>query len=495
MTDQLHELIRSLTKSEKRYFKLMNLSEKVTSYERLFNALEGMVEYDELALRNELKGQRALNQLHVAKNYLYKQILRSLRSFHAGTTPFIEFAEHVADMQILHAKGLFDQSKKALKKARVVAEDHDDDLLRLQVSLLDRDRVSDPVSKIEASEVTLHHRLKLLERLRRTYELKSSLEQFYDRLTLQGQSANRSSNVLETNGLEGIEIDSMPFMSQVDYCSFKCYVHFDRAEYLQAAEWIKRAIDLFDEHPLQRERSKEIYLSLASNYLTCLLNTDRGGIKSADELNSALSIFDRVEPRSRVHKTRAWAARRLAQFEWAFVAKDDELLRHLLPQFIVELDSNRRSLSELELSWFYFTLSKAYYWTGDLNASLQWINKLLDTKAYQSLIEYYTQAMVLSAIIHHSLGNLAYVPVAVRSAERFMDKHARSVRIEIGVLSLLESLANKPDLDAIQAFTEILSEVNSGPITRNSSRFFEFDRWIVQLQDRIGEKSAKFVAV
>src|SRR5688572_25646962 len=78
-------LIKSLSKSEKRYFKLFADNGKSDSnYLQLFEAIDKQEEFDEDAIRKKFKGKAFTAQLHVAKIYLSELILKSLRNFHAN---------------------------------------------------------------------------------------------------------------------------------------------------------------------------------------------------------------------------------------------------------------------------------------------------------------------------------------------------------------------------------------------------------------------------
>lgn len=481
-TDPLHELIQSLTPSEKRYFKLQNKTEGGTkSYLQLFDVLQQQSEYDELGIRNELKGEKLLNQLHVAKNYLYKQLLRSLRSFHAGsdsrTSPFLSFAEHLGDMNILHAKGLFDQSKKALRRAQVIAEEYDDDLFRLIISAYESDRIVEPVDRKTKAADRFARKTHLLDRLRNSYSLKRSLEELYDNIALKGTGRSQQHDVLSS-----IAMEQLPFSSQIDYCSFKCYDHFSRDEHSEAARWAKQALDLFDEHPHQRDRSTEIYLSFLSNYFTCLQNEDYAsepGLKLGKNFESAVEAFDRVNARTAVQRSRVWATRRLAEFEWALLTSSDEKLSTLLLTFEKEFNANQKLLSKLEQAWFYYTISKAHFWTGELETSLSWLNRLLDDPEFKNYEEYYGQALVFGLILHLELKNTEYLKGAIGSTRRFLESRDLISEIIREVLHLIEQLINGGSVsECIRDFATVVQHLDSSRMMRSSIRFFEFERWI-----------------
>jgi len=76
--ESVHELIKSLTKSEKRYFKLISSRHTIgdeNNYVILFDAIEKQIEYDEQALFQQFKGAAFLNKFAITKRRLYDHIL------------------------------------------------------------------------------------------------------------------------------------------------------------------------------------------------------------------------------------------------------------------------------------------------------------------------------------------------------------------------------------------------------------------------------------
>ena len=83
--DQLHQLIHTLSKTEKRYIKRMaslHVRGDENNYIKLFDLLNDQDEYNESVLQNALQLDR--NQFAVTKNYLYNVILDSLESYYAN---------------------------------------------------------------------------------------------------------------------------------------------------------------------------------------------------------------------------------------------------------------------------------------------------------------------------------------------------------------------------------------------------------------------------
>ena len=120
--EQLFTLIKSLTKSEKRQFKLYvnrmgsNFDSKFLN---LFNFLEKSDSYDEKSiLDKEIVSKQQLSNL---KAHLYKQILISLRLNPAHKNIRLKIREQIDFATILYQKGLYKQSLKLLDKAKNLA--------------------------------------------------------------------------------------------------------------------------------------------------------------------------------------------------------------------------------------------------------------------------------------------------------------------------------------------------------------------------------------
>src|SRR5690349_12151228 len=85
----LYELIGSLSRTEKRYCRLMletGAGRKANNCLRLFQILSAMPEIAEPAVRAAVEHEPFAGHLSVTKNHLYEHLLRSLRAFSASRT-------------------------------------------------------------------------------------------------------------------------------------------------------------------------------------------------------------------------------------------------------------------------------------------------------------------------------------------------------------------------------------------------------------------------
>ncbi|MEY2904135.1 MAG: hypothetical protein RJA52_151, partial [Bacteroidota bacterium] len=114
--DQVFSLVKSLSKSEKRNFKLyVNRlqSDSEIKFVRLFELMDKMTQYDEKIIIQKIPGVTKL-QLPNLKRHLYGQILTSLRLIYINKNIDIQIREQLDFARILYGKGLYMQSLKML---------------------------------------------------------------------------------------------------------------------------------------------------------------------------------------------------------------------------------------------------------------------------------------------------------------------------------------------------------------------------------------------
>ena len=109
--DNLFDLIQSLTKSEKRYFKLMSSRHtigEVNNYILLFDYLDKMDVYDESIVFEHFKGEAFLNRFSITKKRLYDNILSTLDTYHSNSSIDAGLYRSLHAADILYGKSLYE---------------------------------------------------------------------------------------------------------------------------------------------------------------------------------------------------------------------------------------------------------------------------------------------------------------------------------------------------------------------------------------------------
>ena len=137
--DALFILVKSLSKSEKRQFKLyvgrlgVNTDAKFIA---LFNLMDKMREYNEKTIL--ASGIVKKSQLSNLKAHLYKQILISLRLNPVNQNMRVQIREQLDFATILYQKGLYKQSLKILDKAKTIAIENEEKNIAYEIVELEK---------------------------------------------------------------------------------------------------------------------------------------------------------------------------------------------------------------------------------------------------------------------------------------------------------------------------------------------------------------------
>ncbi|MFN7118059.1 MAG: hypothetical protein ACK4TA_14760, partial [Saprospiraceae bacterium] len=119
-TDDLIQLIKSLTRAEKRHFRLFvgrNQASEELLFLQLFDFLDKYKEYDEELILKKLPAIKK-SQLSNLKAHLYKQLLISLRLLNKTHVEDIQIREMIDYAKVLYDKGLYRPSLDMLDKTK-----------------------------------------------------------------------------------------------------------------------------------------------------------------------------------------------------------------------------------------------------------------------------------------------------------------------------------------------------------------------------------------
>ena len=124
--DHLYELIQSLDKSEKRYFKIYFTNEaKEQKYLKLYDAIEKAKEYDEKKIKLQLKDAYIQKHFAETKYYLYQLILKVLKHYRTENSVDNLLLEKIQNIEVLIQKALWEQAISELQKAKKMAYDYE----------------------------------------------------------------------------------------------------------------------------------------------------------------------------------------------------------------------------------------------------------------------------------------------------------------------------------------------------------------------------------
>ncbi len=119
--NSLFLLIKSLTKSEKKYFKRyahLYSHKKTSKYLKLFDHLNKLDKFEDVELTKTFYAGAPGSNLNAQRDYLFKLILKSLIASVNKNIKQFEYKESVQECEVLISKGLYDYAEKKINSVK-----------------------------------------------------------------------------------------------------------------------------------------------------------------------------------------------------------------------------------------------------------------------------------------------------------------------------------------------------------------------------------------
>ncbi|HMS33239.1 MAG TPA: hypothetical protein PKC91_04060 [Ignavibacteria bacterium] len=494
VTDDLFQLIKSLDQSEKRYFKIFATMHIKNSdenkYIMLFDAIDKQSEYDESEIRKKFKNEKFLNQLHVAKNYLYNNILKSLRLFHSERSKLNELMDILRDVQILYEKSLYRQCRKLLDKAKKIAYTYEKHSHILAV--LDWEKTLARTSAYANTEEK--DLLGFYDEINDTMEKLKNINEYW-KLTMnsfllrkkQGEIRDKTElkkfNEIIKHPLLQSETRATSFQSKTFYFNIKGLYYFTNKDYKNLLNHCKKLVDLLEENPLLMKEDN--YISSLYNLLLVqielrqyddALNTIK---KLRDFKSNSVSMQTRIFVTS--YDTEINLYLRTGEFE-----KGIPLIREIeegLKKFGEKLNKESEVLFSFNIAYLYFGL-------GEYNNSLKWINQIINDKELTVREDIQCFARILNLLVHYELNNYDLIEYIMKSTRRYLSNKNKLNKFELITLNYIRKLINANiDDDKMFIYNEWkkeLSAISDDILEIKAFDYFDFISW---LESKLGKKS------
>jgi hypothetical protein len=378
--DDLHQLICSLTKSEKRYFNLFakqHIIGKENKYLRLFISISNQKEYDEIALKSILKDEKSIKNMAAEKYYLKELILKSLKHFHEKNFNDAILYDRLIQIEILYEKGLFEIGYDLLIKSMVVAEKYEKFLIYslLMIWKINYDiKLNQSKNIFENIDIAISKAGLFQETM---FYMKKTFEVLSEQRSINNQTHLKTLNQLKkeidnySNGKHNSVLGSYYYNTVLGLIE-GFNDNKEKSEVL-----FKEAKDVFKNNPLFILEKSNVYLIANNNYIISLIDNNK--------LNDALIELDELEHFSTTLKlTNQLKARSfliVADFRLLILQKQNDwgksiqLTKDIEKGLIVHekyIDPDRR----VDL---FISLSVVHFYAKNYKQSNKYLNKIIKT--------------------------------------------------------------------------------------------------------------------
>ena len=491
--DDLFQLIKSLTKSEKRYFKLINSkkSGEKNNYIRLFDAIDKQKDYNEEKIKKQFSGTAFIKYLPSEKQYLYNLILKSLDLFYAHSTEEKHLEELMHYTEILFIKGLYQQSKKVADKAMkmALADEMYPQVIKLfqhQIKLINQVSVSLDEMKIGFAEAHAGSELaiKNLINLGNFYDLYS---QMYYLMKKDGEIIRKDSELKEFEKilkapLMENEAQALSFKSKQLYYFIKSIYYFVKNDFENAYIVHKKLLDMYGSYPGKEQQ----FVDSAQLSNMCELCIRMKNYKEFWQYHNRLK---ELPARTMLEKSRKfYRVNDLLLWMYTQTGKFDEGV-DLINTFQSEFKVYEHHVNKPRMIGFYYHIAYSYFGAGDFKNSLVWVNKILNDSKADLRRDFLCFARILNLIIHFELKNNVLLEHIIKSTHHFLFKRERLYKIEAILLKFLKRISiisdNVQVMDLFKGLHNELSHLLKDPYEKTAFEYFDLISWV---KSKIQEK-------
>ena len=420
----LHELIRSLSGSEKRFFKLSasrQAGEK--KYLALFDAVAAQAIYDEEAIREQFPNESFVRRMSAAKNHLYGLIMRSLRDFHTSRTRRIANLQH--DAAILVDRGLHSHAWKTLNKGLAMAEESGHFTAAAEIAVAQWNMMMDHAESIgefeEKGRAALGKAMQHLESRRillGLIELNSRLSVFRAEEAIGGKSSEDIRQFYRTL-LEHPLLDDDAHYEELRVAAYYHLVRGSCFQYLGNFEqaWHEKQMVLEANEQMLRLDADSIknYLSAAQNCANAAVGLGRQHEleKLVDNMRAVLRDIQLSD------KNQALLFSKVATIELQRLLMNPRARRLGVPGWIAEtLREHNKHIRKSTLFQIYFMASTVLSLGERYHDVLEWSRIGLDIAPLDSYIERRLDLLLMRTIALHKLGEIDRLDSQLRSLKR-----------------------------------------------------------------------------
>jgi hypothetical protein len=475
-THDLFDLVHSLTKSEKRFFKLQSsLQAGEKNYVRLFDLLEKMDHYDEEFVKESFKGELFLKHLPSEKNHLFKLILKALRSYHGENSVRSILKQALKNVDILHKKGLHEECKKELKRAKKLAVSYEFfyylfEIISWQKTLLEEDyengEFSQSIDELAEEEA---HVLLLLQNLAEYQVIYGKVNAIFRSggFTPSAIHEEMLREILDSKLLEDVSKSKSTRSNCIRLYSLGfCAIAQNNIE--MANVYFTEVIELFEDCEWIREDKAKRFLRALGQSLTCkVLLNDRAG---ATELYKKVEALDEVEYFQNPDVV-AFRFRILKQIQVEMALMFDQKIQS--DEILISVQETKNVLSKEFEMMMNYRLALYEFSAGLHQRALKHVNAIINNSDKELRQDIYGHVRVLNILIHLCLGNSDLVDYALKSTIRFYTQRERDHDADIHFLKMLKAY-NKLQRDDQKEFIKTGKLLSEFPKVKNmEDRFLE----------------------
>ncbi len=450
ITDDLFQLVQSLSKSEKGYYKKFALRyslEPEKNYLKLFTEIEKQAEsgyYNEELIKNKFKSEKLYKNFPVIKVYLYDTILRALSSYYYYATKDNLLKDTFKHIEILYRKTLYHKCLKLLKKVKTEAIKYDNFNLLLETYRWRRNlireghirgNISEDLQKISEEEMHCLSKVKNLGEFASICCIATNIVKTQHAKELRSAILKLLGNPL----LKKYNQD-YSYLEQINYYHLKSVLYTFLGNAELAYDYQRQLIAVIENNP---HRIKENPLNYINGYYNLLLLII--ALKKQNEFNIILKRLQNIniqphESFTANFKVLIFVYSSISELKMFIRCNDFQTGINSINQITEGLIKYKGKITkkfELEI---YSCISVLYFGAGLFNETLKWNNKIINEKSDYDTFDIIITSKLFNLAVHYELNNNALMHHLIKSDLRNLNSEKKSVKQSLIIINCFKKI-------------------------------------------------------
>ena len=486
--DNLFSLVKSLTKSEKRQFKLyvgrlgVNADSKFLN---LFNLLDKAKTYNEAAIVKS--GIVKKQQLANVKAHLYKQILISLKLNPSHQNIRSQIREQLDFASILYHKGLYKQSLKILDKAKELAIANEEKNIAFEIVELEKIIESQYITRSissRADELALQAK-DLSSQNVIASKLSNLSLQLYSTILKTGYVKNEEESQMVTkyfnNRLPKVKIEKLGFREKLWLYKAYLWYSFLMQDFLNCYKYASKWVNLFYENPSMINLNPVFFLK-GNNYLLESLFFIGNKPKFVRKLEHFKAIVNSPKfAKDENVSTLVFLYTNFHSINQHFIDGSFEEGLKLIPIIEKELVHYKDRTDPHHKMIFYYKFASLHFGAGNNKECIKYLDKIISNKTLSMREDLLCFSRVLNLVAHYEAGLDYHLETLLRSTYKFLIKMNDLHEVQKEMIKFIRGLQDIYPHDLKNAFKELhktLKTYEDHPFERRAFLYLDIISWL-----------------
>ena len=488
VSDDVYQLIKSMTPSEKRYFELQSQifgENQLTRH--LFHVLDGQKKFSEEAILAMVPDIKA-SQLSNLKGHLYKKIMHCMRSYHLRKNKDISIREYIDHAQILFDRGLYKQCNKLLRKARKLAHKSDNLEMMLEILKMEKQVVAQGVGNENPAKVNA-----IIEEVKDVNNRINNINVLSNILVRLNYWYVKTGFVRNEEYLEEVKQfikDSMPsfdehllsFNEKLNLYNVHVAYYLFVQDFASAYRFASKWVNLFDSYPEQIQLKSIMYIRGIHSLLI-----SQNKLMKYSEFVTTTNKLKRVKdmPGLEVNENiRAMLFKytTIHEINSYFLTGDFSGGISLVSKIERDMDQFVDKLGKHSTIIFYYKIACMYVGDGNHRVAVLWLQKIINEQNVDLREDVHCFARILNLISHFELGNTDIIDYYIKSTYRFLLARDDLNNYQLYILRFLKNLAkDNSEGDLLNRFESLHAQLlilTDNPYESRSFSYFDIISWL-----------------